>query len=53
MNTTLVAGVAFTAAGLVGYLVGLAAQYPGRAFSVTSVMVGITLVAIGREGDSA
>ncbi|MFC4551596.1 MULTISPECIES: hypothetical protein [Halorussus] len=47
MNSALAAGVALTAAGLVGYLVGILAPYPGRAFSVTGVMVGITLLAIG------
>ncbi|WP_135851131.1 hypothetical protein [Halorussus salinus] len=52
MNTALAAGLALTFAGLVGYLVGLTAPYPGRAFSVTGVMVGITLLAIGRWNDS-
>lgn len=50
MNTALAVGIAFTAAGVTGYLVGLAVAYPGRAFSVTGVMVGITLIAIGRTG---
>lgn len=49
MNTALAAGLALTLAGLVGYLVGIVAPYPGRAFSVTGVMVGITLLAIGRS----
>jgi hypothetical protein len=52
MNTALVAGLALTLAGLVGYLVGVTAPYPGRAFSVTGVMVGITLLAIGRSDDN-
>ncbi len=51
MNTALAAGLALTLAGLVGYLVGVVAPYPGRAFSVTGVMVGITLLAIGRWDD--
>ncbi|WP_266076478.1 hypothetical protein [Haladaptatus caseinilyticus] len=46
MNLPLVAGVALTNLGLVGYLVGVSTPYPGRAFSITGVMVGITLVAI-------
>ena len=53
MNTALAAGTAFTVAGLVGYLIGVVAPYPGRAFSVTAVMVGVTLLAIGRGGESA
>lgn len=49
MNTTLALGITFTLLGVVGYLVGLTVPYPGRAFSVTGVMVGITLLAIGRS----
>ncbi|UPV99875.1 hypothetical protein M0R88_15315 [Halorussus gelatinilyticus] len=51
MDTALAAGLALTLAGLVGYLVGIVAPYPGRAFSVTGVMIGITLLAIGRWSD--
>ncbi len=47
MNRSFVAGIVFTVFGLVGYLIGIVAAYPGRAFSITGVMVGITLVAIG------
>ncbi|WP_227376428.1 hypothetical protein [Haladaptatus halobius] len=47
MNRTLAFGLALTILGLVGYLLGVVAPYPGRAFSITGVMVGITLVAIG------
>ncbi|WP_162833871.1 hypothetical protein [Haladaptatus cibarius] len=47
MNRSLVAGIAFTVLGLAGYLAGLVAPYPGRAFSITGVMVGITFLAIG------
>jgi len=47
MDTVLVLGVVTTALGLVGYAVGVAAPYPGRAFSVAGVMVGVTLVAVG------
>lgn len=52
MNTVLAVGGVLTVAGLAGYLIGLVAAYPGRAFSVTGVMVGVTLVAIGLGGDS-
>ncbi|WP_435358105.1 hypothetical protein [Haloarchaeobius sp. DFWS5] len=47
MNRTFAAGVALTGLGLVGYLVGLATQYTGRAFSLTGIMVGLTLMALG------
>ena len=32
--------------GFVGYVVGIYVAYPGRAFSLTAIMVGVTLVAI-------
>lgn len=47
MDRVAAAGTFFTVAGVVGYLVGVVAVYPGRAFSVTGVMVGLTLIAIG------
>ncbi|SDM83591.1 hypothetical protein SAMN04487949_2750 [Halogranum gelatinilyticum] len=47
MNAELVAGGLLTGLGVVGYLVGAVAPYPGRAFSLSGVMVGITLLAIG------
>lgn len=50
MNAALAAGVALTLVGVAGYLAGLVAPYPGRAFSVTGVMVGITLLAVGAAG---
>ncbi|WP_435178695.1 hypothetical protein [Halorussus sp. AFM4] len=53
MNPSLAAGAALTVAGVVGYLVGVVEPYPGRAFSVTAVMVGVTLLAIGRGGEPA
>lgn len=40
-------GALVTALGLAGYLVGASVAYTGRAFSVTAVMVGLTLLAIG------
>ncbi|AHG02689.1 hypothetical protein HALDL1_02920 [Halobacterium sp. DL1] len=40
-------GLAVTAVGVAGYAVGTATPYPGRAFSVTAVIVGITLASIG------
>lgn len=47
MNTLLGAGALLTVGGVVGYLVGVGVSYPGRAFSVTALMVGLTLFAIG------
>jgi hypothetical protein len=47
MNRTLSFGVALTALGVVGYGLGIAVAYPGRSFSVTAVMVGIALLAVG------
>jgi hypothetical protein len=40
------AGVAVTGAGIAGYVVGTAVPYPGRAFSITGLIVGITLLSI-------
>lgn len=46
MNRTLASGLGLTALSLLGYLIGLSTPYPGRAFSITGIMVGITLMAI-------
>lgn len=46
MNRLLVAGTAFVVLGLAGYVAGTVVAYPGRSFSVTAVMIGITLLAI-------
>lgn len=43
-------GAGLLAVGLAGYAVGLAVAYPGRAFSLTAVMVGTALVIVGRNG---
>lgn len=54
MKRVLVAGVSLTVAGLAGYLAGIASPYPGRAFAVTCLMVGLTLLAIGSAtGDTS
>jgi hypothetical protein len=47
------AGSVLTLAGLAGYAVGTTTPYPGRAFSVTSVMIGVTLVAISKPTEGA
>ena len=46
MNHASWVGVGLTAVGLVGYSLGVAVAYPGRAFSVTLVMVGVSLLAM-------
>jgi Ca2+/Na+ antiporter len=47
MHRTLAAGLGLLAASLAGYLVGVSASYPGRAFAISGVMVGVALVAVG------
>lgn len=48
MNRLLAVGAATLGLGAVGYGVGLFVPYPGRAFSLTAVMVGLALVVVGR-----
>jgi hypothetical protein len=47
MNWPLVGGVALTILSSLGYAVGVAAPYPGRAFSLTGLMVGLALLSVG------
>lgn len=47
MNPTSALGTVLLSVGLAGYGAGIAVDYPGRAFSITAVIVGIALVAIG------
>lgn len=51
MDGVFLAGVAFTVAGLVGYTAGVLVPYPGRSFALTGIMVGVTLIAVGRGTD--
>lgn len=51
MNVVLALGLALTGLGVVGYLAGLVTPYTGRAFSLTALMVGVTLVAVGSGGE--
>lgn len=53
MNRVLPAGALVTLAGAAGYAAGVVRAYPGRAFSLTAVMLGITLLAMGRTGEGA
>lgn len=52
MDRTVVAGIALTAFSAIGYVVGVFFAYPGRAFSVTGMMVGVTLLAVGGGADA-
>jgi hypothetical protein len=49
MDRALLAGVGLSCLGVVGYVVGTHVAYSGRAFSITALMAGITLVAIARR----
>ncbi|GAA0658138.1 hypothetical protein [Salarchaeum japonicum] len=55
MDSVRAAGGLLTALSLLAYAAGVLQPYPGRAFSVTGVMVGVTLAAVGRptRGDGA
>lgn len=54
MNRTFVAGVVLTLASLAGYVAGVVAPYPGRAFTLSGLMVGITLLAVSAgDGEGA
>ena len=46
MNRTLAVGTGLTAASALGYVVGVLEPYPFRAFAVSGVMIGITIVAV-------
>jgi hypothetical protein len=50
MNRTLLVGAVLLVAGLAVYAPGVVRPFPGRAFSITAVMVGLLLVAVGRAG---
>ena len=51
MNRLVAAGVLLVVLGVAGYGAGVLVAFPGRSFSVTAVMVGITLIAI-RSADA-
>jgi len=52
MHPVSTAGTVLLGVGLLGYGVGVATPYPGRAFSLTAVTVGVALVAIGPSLDA-
>jgi hypothetical protein len=47
MQRVAVLGAACTVLALVGYGAGVVTAYPGRAFAITGLMVGTTLLAVG------
>lgn len=49
MDRTFIVGAGLTVLGVCGYAGGVFVAYPGRGFSVTAIMVGITLAAIGNH----
>ena len=46
MNRVRAVGLGLTGLAVVGYVLGVEAPYPGRALSVTGLMVGIALIAM-------
>lgn len=46
MNPATALGLAVTAVGLGGYVLGVSTAYVGRSFSITLVMIGITILAM-------
>lgn len=47
MNRVVAAGASLTLVGIGAYAVGIFVAYPGRAFSLTALMVGVSLLAVG------
>ena len=40
-------GIVLTLIGVSAYITGVFVQYPGRGFSITVVMIGLTLFGVG------
>lgn len=47
MNRPTLLGAVCTGLSLVGYVLGVLAPYVGRSLTVTGVLVGLTLIAVG------
>jgi hypothetical protein len=47
MNGPLLGGGLLTLLSLAGYAAGVLTPYPGRAFSLTGLMVGLALLSVG------
>lgn len=52
MDSVRITGSVLTVLSLLAYAIGALQPYPGRAFSVTGVMVGVTLAAVGSPSPS-
>lgn len=48
MDRTALAGLVITPLALVGYAIGAVTPYPGRSLTLPGIMVGATLLALGR-----
>lgn len=48
MNWESVTGAVLVAGGLAGYVLGTVRPFSGRAFTITAIMLGLLLVAVGR-----
>lgn len=53
MNTPALTGAVLSVIGTAGYVAGIAVSYPGRAFSLTAIMIGITFVLVARNDGRA
>lgn len=49
MDSITATGIGLFVVGLAGYVAGIYIVYPGRAFSLTVIMAGLALAAIGSE----
>lgn len=47
MQRNVAVGAALTGLGVAGYVAGVWVAYPGRAFSLTAVMLGLVLLGVG------
>jgi hypothetical protein len=45
-------GIAIVSVGIAAYITGIYIPYPGRAFSLTAIMIGAGLVAISRPSST-
>lgn len=48
MDWFALSGIGLLFIGFIGYIVGVYMNYPGRTFSITAIIVGITVVAIAQ-----
>lgn len=47
MQRTVVAGLVLMVTGVAGYAAGVVTSYPGRAFALSAVMLGLVLAGVG------